>query len=173
MKTAIVKTYFEDALFELLKEKRLESITVNELCKKAGVCRASFYRNYLVMNDIVDQYLQKIFTDMKPDDDNGIKIEMDEVFTNLLKQKDRLIILSKRGLLHNLFQYIYTETLSEIVNLQVLNNYYQPYFFAGASSAVVNAWIEKGMLESPQEMSQLFIMSLKGYMEIQKLKYQI
>lgn len=166
MKTAVVKTYFEEALFELLQNKRIENITINELCKKAGVCRSSFYRNYLVMNDIVDIYLKRIFTDMKPDKIDEMKIEMEEMFSNLLKEKKRLIILSKRGLLGNLFQYIYDETLSEIINLEVLNNYYQPYFFAGASSAVISAWIEKGMEESPKQMSELFIKSLKGYMEV-------
>lgn len=52
------------------------------------------------------------------------------------------------------------------MNLKVLNNYYQPYFFDGVSSAIISAWIENGMEESPAEMSELFIKSLKGYMEI-------
>lgn len=166
MKKAVVKEYFELALFELLKNEEYESITIGKLCQKAGVCRSSFYRNYLVISNIVDEYLLKIFTDMKPAKQSSLREEMEEMFENLLTEKEKLLLLSKRGLLNNLFQYMYKETLSEINSLNVLNNYYQPYFFAGASSAVIKAWIDDGMKETPKQMSELFLLSLKGYMEI-------
>lgn len=41
-----VCTYIEEATIDLLKKKKLKDITIMEVVKKAGVCRASFYRNY-------------------------------------------------------------------------------------------------------------------------------
>ena len=56
MKARSVTADITDALFELLKTKELTQITVTELIKKAGVCRASFYRNFYLMEDVIRQY---------------------------------------------------------------------------------------------------------------------
>ena len=38
--------YLTDALFELLKEKNFDDITVGELCEKAMIRRATFYKHF-------------------------------------------------------------------------------------------------------------------------------
>ena len=48
-----VCTYIEEATIDLLKKKKLKDITIMEVVKKAGVCRASFYRNYADLEDIL------------------------------------------------------------------------------------------------------------------------
>lgn len=45
-----------DALFELLKSKQISSITVSELCLKAGVNRRTFYIHYAKISDIFTDY---------------------------------------------------------------------------------------------------------------------
>ena len=42
----IVRTAITDAVFELMKQKQLDDITVTEIIQKAQVARISFYRNY-------------------------------------------------------------------------------------------------------------------------------
>lgn len=49
----LVKKRMIDALIDLIKEKNTSSITISELIKKAGVARASFYRNYNTIEDII------------------------------------------------------------------------------------------------------------------------
>ena len=56
MKERSVTTDITDALFELLKSKELSQITITELIRKAGVCRASFYRNFYLTEDVIRQY---------------------------------------------------------------------------------------------------------------------
>lgn len=41
-----IKEALQDALILLMKEKQYRSISVTELCKKAGVSRMAFYNNY-------------------------------------------------------------------------------------------------------------------------------
>ena len=41
----IVRTAITDAVFELMKKKQLDDITVTEIIQKAQVARISFYRN--------------------------------------------------------------------------------------------------------------------------------
>ena len=40
-----VKKSITDALFSLMQEKKLSDIRITELIERAGVARASFYRN--------------------------------------------------------------------------------------------------------------------------------
>ena len=41
-----IKEALQDALILLMKEKQYRSISITELCKKAGVSRMAFYNNY-------------------------------------------------------------------------------------------------------------------------------
>lgn len=42
---AITKRLLKESLMRLLQEKELEKINITELCKDAGVNRATFYRH--------------------------------------------------------------------------------------------------------------------------------
>lgn len=61
MRTKVVNEYITDALFDLLKVKELNKISILELIKKAGVCRSSFYRNYFYLEDVIRIYLDDVF----------------------------------------------------------------------------------------------------------------
>jgi hypothetical protein len=65
-----------------------------------------------------------------------------------------------------IFHLVYDVALNEIQRLTVLNNRYQPYFFAGASASVLIAWLDNSFEETEDEMAELFIGSLKGYMPL-------
>ena len=55
-----VCTYIEEATIDLLKKKKLKDITIMEVVKKAGVCRASFYRYYADLDDVLHSYLSSL-----------------------------------------------------------------------------------------------------------------
>lgn len=48
---------FNKAFEELISEKRIEDISVNEICTKAGVRRATFYKHYTDKEDFLIQYV--------------------------------------------------------------------------------------------------------------------
>lgn len=50
-----VKTLIHGAALELLCEKHYLEITVSDIVRKAGVARASFYRHYDSINDVIDE----------------------------------------------------------------------------------------------------------------------
>lgn len=54
------KTELSKALLSLLEKKKLNEITISELCSKAGLSRLSFYRNYNSMEQIVREHLSGI-----------------------------------------------------------------------------------------------------------------
>ena len=53
------------ALLQLTDIKPLSSVTISELCKKAGVSRMTFYRNYASVEDIFIRRLTEIFGQYK------------------------------------------------------------------------------------------------------------
>ena len=81
--------------------------------------------------------------------------------------RKRFQVLREAGLLDRIDRFLYRNTLSEIQRLNVLTNKYQPHFFAGATAALIKAWIEYDFAESPEEMTEIFFRSLAGYMTIE------
>ena len=61
MRKHYTKPYIEEALLVLLKDHNLDSISVSDVVEKAGVSRASFYRNYLDLKQVINEYVERIF----------------------------------------------------------------------------------------------------------------
>ncbi len=169
MRQPIVKEEITTALMTLLKQKPYREIKVTDVVKKAGVCRASFYRNYLTMDEVIDEAVSGLFSgvfqdiSMSPD---NVAEYVEQVFRGIRKHREDLEVLIKQGLFYKVADKIYQETIAQIENLDVFNNRYQPYFFAGASAALIYAWIDGGFAESERQMVDIFMQSLHGYMPI-------
>lgn len=50
---ALTKRMLKDSLLELMEEKSIQKISVSELCRKAGINRATFYNHYTMPQDIL------------------------------------------------------------------------------------------------------------------------
>ena len=55
-----VVTLITNTLIELINKKNYESISISELCIKAGVGRMSFYRNFNSKDEILIKYISDI-----------------------------------------------------------------------------------------------------------------
>lgn len=167
MKKHVVKEYYTTALFALLKKKPYQDISISDLVTKSGASRASFYRNYESKDQIVDEYLSEaigeIFRRHTLNAEN-MRIEVTRCFEEIYAQREVLRILANAGLLNKIDDLIYLNTVKQINDLEVLNNKYQPFFFAGASAALIKAWVQFDFHETPEEMSDIFFRSLSGYM---------
>lgn len=166
MKPCVVKQYITEALFKLMAKKDYHSVTVNELVKTAGVCRSSFYRNFLSIESIVDDYYKNTFNEIFiacPMTESNMRIAVKHIFTEIKVRRNYFDILKRQGLLDKMNPFLYSDTLKQINKLKVLNNRYQPHFFAGASFALIKAWIEYGFKETEDEMTDIFFRSLNGY----------
>lgn len=83
------------ALLKLIYIKPLSSITISELCEKAGVSRMTFYRNYESKEDIFKKRLCEIFEEYKKDsarnEEGGIFYDIPHLihyFNYLYKYRD-------------------------------------------------------------------------------------
>ena len=56
------KSWIFEAVMLLMDEKPYEKITVSDITEKAGIARQTFYRNYNDKDDVVFEYIAKIFS---------------------------------------------------------------------------------------------------------------
>lgn len=70
-KNTFVKKQIVNTLLRMLKIQSLDSISVSELVKEAGVGRVSFYRNYESKKDVLIQEENRLFQIWKQKLDAG------------------------------------------------------------------------------------------------------
>lgn len=158
MKERSVATDITDALFELLKTKELSKITVTELIQKAGVCRASFYRNFYLTEDVIRQYGTAMYEEINrriPLNLNGIYEHILAVNTYLFSERERLMLIERRGLYYLLEEPILQQCMYQLQHLDVWDNRYQAEFYAGATTQLLRAWVRNDCPESPDEISRI------------------
>lgn len=165
MKTNSVKKKVADALFKLLESKSIESIQISDLVKEANVARSSFYHNFLTINSVLEYALHEIFTKIS----SSIEIKstdihdyIKKILENTLPYKREFSIIYKRNLTYILMNELTKETIKSIKKLDVYNNYYQPYYYAGASAFIYLAWIKNNFKDTPEKISQIYMECLNG-----------
>ena len=158
MKERSVTTDITDALFELLKTRELSKISVTELIKKAGVCRASFYRNFYLTEDVIRQYGSDMYAQINrtiPLNLGGIYEHILAFNTYLYTQRERLALIEKRGLYHLMEDPIMEQCVYQLQRLGVWTNHYQAEFYAGAVTHMLRVWARSSFAESPAEITRI------------------
>lgn len=126
MDLRIQKTYMAltSTFFELLEEKRFEDITVNELCERAMVRRATFYKHFGDKYEFFTFFIREIQEEFDREiaDSSDINMPVDFYIhivrrvMNFIKEKDKLLqSLLKSGCLPALLRI-----LSEQVEFDIL-----------------------------------------------------
>ena len=94
-------TLLHHAILLLLQKKPLEKITVQELCKTAGVNRTTFYNHYERPEDILREIVQQFLSSFSEDDVAPDPEPAMNFTTHLLELMEMNLYLS-RQLLHAL-----------------------------------------------------------------------
>ena len=90
---SVVRKDITEALFELMAEKHLDSITVTELVERAGVARVSFYRNFSSMDDVLRQDAQRVTEEWLESIGPGLRQQdpgafVHELLRHILKERE-------------------------------------------------------------------------------------
>lgn len=146
-----------EALLQLMEHKKLNEISISELCEKAGVSRISFYRNFDYTSDILTSYLsfglEKWWTE------NNSTVDINEspqdfwkkLFSHL-KKNERIIKL------------IYASNESIILKNIIFKSCgpsstcdepeaYARAMLAGTIFGYTDEWIKRGMKDYPDYLS--------------------
>ncbi len=163
------RTWLLETLLKLLENKEYSEITITELTEKADIARQTFYRNYDSMddillsrlNEIVDEYLAKVFKNMETKKDPDWDFEVKQLI--LLWQENEVVFraLKKAGLDYQVMEklsHLFTRFHMKAQNLKELDERHQylVYYLAGGVFMVLNKWFENDMKFPMELLTDLF-----------------
>lgn len=190
MDLRIVKTResLNRVLVELLRTKPLTKITVTELCRLAQINRSTYYLHYRDPYDQYEKLEQTIYQEFADTIDGFIE-DHSHWFTDLISAdqasqakllEELFSYIKKNAKIYGSFLPMNqgNELLDKLYLaghdrfFSTINNNVSPeelqrleYFFAFVASGcigILRQWVERGMPESPKEMSQLTIRLVHG-----------
>lgn len=167
------KRRIQKALFELLRERSIDKITVSEVVEKAGVSRTSYYRAYSSLQSVVDDALDELFCKIESLAPNTeglsegaeakeFERSLIQVLTLYYDNADQLRMLLDGSADKTFRNRLFSFTLAAFPTTEgeqggmTLDAMRQTYLAAGAT-AVICRWVGEGCEPSIQDMTD-FIM---------------
>lgn len=158
-----VKDRLFSALIEFAGYKDWSKITVSELIEKSGVARASFYRNFKSVEDLIDygiQHMAQRYHDGKTYQDEDFHSREAMLYKFRFYQENAPIVLA----FHHAKMSV---TLLDIITDCEIDAYgdmpansiskYELYYFSGAFYNMMLCWLENGTKETPEAMADEFL----------------
>lgn len=158
-----VKDRLLGALLQLAGEKDLSQVKVTELVERSGVARASFYRNFDSVEDIVDygiQRMARLYHEGMPPSSGGVRSRDEMVYRFRFYRDHAAIVLAfHRAHVSASLLDIVTDCEIEMGGDMPANSIarYELYYFAGAFYNMLICWLEGGMRETPEAMADEFL----------------
>lgn len=151
------------ALIGFAGERDWSKLTVTELIEKSGVARASFYRNFKSVEDIIDYGIRQMaqrYHEGKPFLEEDFHSREVMLYKFQFYQKYAGLILA--------FHHAkVTATLLDVITDCVIDacgdmpmssiSKYELYYLSGAFYNMMLCWLESGMKESPEAMADEFL----------------
>ena len=163
-----VKDRLLAALVEFAGRKDWSKVTVTELVEQAGVARASFYRNFASVEELVDYGIRQVterYHAGKPEGREGFRDRaLVEYKFRFYRENAKLVLAFHRA-------KAATSLLDLVTDCEIASHgdmsasspeRYQLYFYAGAFYNVLICWLESGMKESPAAMADEFARMFHG-----------
>jgi AcrR family transcriptional regulator len=162
------KMVLRQSLLELLRERPIEKITVKDICEKADINRGTFYTHFSDPYNLLEQIENELFAEIASSIESSLKAEaisglLGQIFESILKNKDLCTVLfSEFGdkiFLRRIMYIAHDGSIAEwkkmipsVKNEQMELLY---LFYANGCVAIIQHWIQSGMQESPQELSDM------------------
>lgn len=171
----ITKIFIRNALFQILKEKPLQAITVRELCQSAGINRGTFYTHYRdiydLMNQIEEEMTQEFHTKMMPLLSGTTHVDLIDMITEIfsLIQNNAelcLITLSPHGDKTFLYRLVAIGKeacmkaylrMNPACDQKVMDYFYT--FISTGCIAILEQWLKEGMQVPVEELAAI----VKGF----------
>lgn len=165
-----VRELIESAYLHCLTEKYYLDISVTDVVNEAGCARASFYRNYSstadVLESILRQFHQVITKDVIPMFMTNPEMAWRTLCLQLFTELSNGSAFDFKVLPENI-EFIMTNIersfhLRYYMNNSTMVNKYTPFINFGILFAATRVWIESGMKETPQEITD-YICNIINY----------
>lgn len=178
------KKVIQESFLDLLETKDITKVTVMELCKKADINRATFYRYYLDVFDLLEKMeeefvleYQNSYKDFNYNDNKLYDYVLSLLQTCQRKKRFvRILFQTKSGItfLHKLLEDAYIRCKEkwehDIPNIsEEIEEYATVYLFNG-TLGIVNYWIQNEFDKQIEDIANMVI-SL-SYFGVNKFIYE-
>lgn len=159
----MIKEKLVATLLRLGQESELKELTVSHLIGEAGVARASFYRHFKGIPDLVEHALEEIrqeFWKQAPVSSQGFldRQFLIYAFTFYGKYAPVILSVSKGGRMVDFSEILKDSMVDSFGDMPAQSlDRYSLYFDAGALSMMTLVWLQEGQLESPEQLADLFL----------------
>lgn len=157
-----VKRNITDTLFSLMAEKSLNDIYITELVKKAGVARASFYRNYSSKEDVLVTLIRDILEELRQELDleKGTVYTLENVYLSFWyfkKYKNYILDLQRSGFSSVLLEELnhFHESIEGNMPYDSIEKY-ELYIYIGALLNTAVTWLTDEGKISCEEIARYF-----------------
>jgi len=162
----------EDCFLALLQEKPANKVTVTELCQMAQINRATFYKHYLDIPDLLEKTEEKLLEPIHRIYQSAQNIEQTflDLMIYLKNNVQRYMVLGSvhgdPSLMSKMFELCMREsafmTNANLPKLDVHHQNLLHHYLSYGIGGVLQNWIQNGMQQTPEEMTKL-VFSLCGH----------
>lgn len=171
----LTKRLLKEALLGLLEEKPLSQINVSELCRRADINRATFYKHYAIPQDVLREMEQEIAGELR-------KLAPAEQTPETAKQYMERIcayLHERRALMRILLESKTDEDILEIVS-ETNRRYWSQFgennghgldedgaklmvtFFSAGTYYMIRRWLLDGVEKTPREVADMVFRFVAG-----------
>jgi len=159
----------KESLIELLKVKKISTITIKEICELADINRSTFYSHYSNQYDLLHSVEEELIEDMvktlsqynfSKEDEAFMMIEKileyiaenSDICQTLLSGNNDIHFLKKGMMITK--QFIFKNWMTDH-KLDRETFEYISIFVVSGSIYMIKDWLEKGMNKTPNEMAAI------------------
>lgn len=172
-RTITTTQLISNALTSLILENQWEKLTITALVNRAQVGRATFYRNFDLVEDVlkfqIDKAMEEMFNYIYSEIMHLPHFHEIDLYYHFFKYWDQhdillkvLIMSNQLSLFKNQLNSLYLLKLSFVQkNLNIKDEHWS--YFVILRSAILSdglfEWIQKGKKESPEDISKILLLS--------------
>lgn len=159
----------EETFLSIVKEKPVAKITVTELCQCAQINRATFYKHYQDVPDLLEHLIEQVLKQLQAFLDNHpyqhLEVMIQEVLRYMQSEGDRYFTLGSDNADPNLpiktFQMFYQSAYpileKALPDLNQDEKQMLYYYLSQGCGGVLSYWLRSGMRKEPEQVAE-FIM---------------
>ena len=156
-KIQMTKRFIRLALFECLKEKDINKITISSLCEKADINRSTFYKYYCSQYDVIKEMEQEVIQLINEQLNNQPKETSFIQLLQFLKSNKETIKIFFECNVDNEFpkQVLALDSINNQLEQFSQNDPYIKNYILFGSLATIQQWIDAGCIESCEEIANI------------------
>jgi AcrR family transcriptional regulator len=165
-----------EALVRLMEHKPYQEIKITNIISKAGISRATFYRNFTNKDDIVLFQVQRFFSEFHEEmlpiyqkNDKLDVIYLIQAFFKRMEEHGKLIdTVIRANLEYSMVDgmldiiYYHKERFYELIKVNTKMEEYTIEIVASSLWTLISKWHRNGKEESPRQLSSIYLNTFKS-----------